>query len=365
MTTRRPSDKIQALVIGNQRYYSDPLNNPEKDARDFAQLLARLGHTVVLHTDLRLRDMDRAISSFARDVTENDGVLLYYAGHGAECSDENWLIPIDCESDSDEELQRQAKSLNQVLRALRKARFRITILDACRTHPFRGLHRGDGAKGLAQMSAPQDTLEGDLICYATGPKQTALDGRAGRNGVFTAALLKHFQAVDAPIGEVMRRVRRDVKEATGERQIPWESSSLTTDWFPARSGFTQPVRPTITAGPDEAPDDDDDDGTGSDGPALAKSLRSRLPRALRDDTAANGATVLKDRDGLGRVKIKEYNGHCRVRVRCSQDWGLPGCRHRSTQKNAAGWLEPIRVESTHDFEAVIDLYNLEWGNVAP
>ncbi len=230
----RRGDSIRALVIGNQRYQSEPLNNPEKDARDFAGLLRQLGHHVELHTDLRLREMDNAVTSFARKVKPDDGVLFYYSGHGAECNDENWLIPIDCESESDEELQRQAKSLNQVLKSLRRARFRITILDACRNHPFRGLSRGEGDKGLAQMSAPHDTLEGDLICYATAPKAVALDGRAGSNGLFTAALLKHLRDPAASIGEMMRRVRREVKEATRNRQTPWESSSLTTDWYPAR-----------------------------------------------------------------------------------------------------------------------------------
>src|SRR4029079_2708076 len=78
--------------------------------------------------------------------------------------------------------------------------------------------------GLAQVKSSIDTL----IVFATQPDNVALDG-AGRNSPFTSALLKHIQTPNAEISTVMKRVRSDVVEATGQKQIPWDHSSLRSD----------------------------------------------------------------------------------------------------------------------------------------
>ena len=224
---------VYALIIGNQAYKSDrPLANPCKDASDFAKLMASLGHETDLRLDLTLRRMDDAIKETARNISPDRGLLFYYAGHGSEFDDDNWLIPVDCRSSNDDDLTRQSLSLRKTLRAFNKARFRITILDACRVNPFRGLARGDEG-GLREFHPSQDTPEGDFICYATGPRQVAADGKAGRNGVFTGALLKHLkEASGLSISDVMTRVRNEVRASTKNRQTPWEHSSLTASWYP-------------------------------------------------------------------------------------------------------------------------------------
>lgn len=71
------------------------------------------------------------------------------------------------------------------------------------------------------------------MCLATGPKQVASDGPRGRNGPFTEALLRHFGTPGCSISEIMQWVRRDVKDATNGKQVPWEHSSLMTTWYPA------------------------------------------------------------------------------------------------------------------------------------
>ena len=55
---------------------------------------------------------------------------------------------------------------------------------------------------------------------------TALDGVAGRNSPFTAALLEHL-ADPEDIAVVLRKVREKVMRNTGGRQQPWEYWSLT------------------------------------------------------------------------------------------------------------------------------------------
>jgi len=98
----------------------------------------------------------------------------------------------------------------------------VLILDACRDNPFeRKWNRAAAGKGLAFMDAPS----GSLVAYATSPGRTAADG-AGKNGLYTEALLKYIQKRGLQIEEVFKNVRREVESKSGGKQTPWESTSL-------------------------------------------------------------------------------------------------------------------------------------------
>jgi hypothetical protein len=92
-------------------------------------------------------------------------------------------------------------------------------------------------------------------------------------------------------------------------------------------------------------------------------IKVNLPPELRNYKNAQGATVFVDTDGLQRVKVYEYQNHCRIRIRCSRDWGFRNCKHRRTARNVEGWLPAIRVDDDTSLFAALSLYNLEWGNV--
>jgi len=66
---------------------------------------------------------------------------------------------------------------------------------------------------------------GTLVAYATAPDEVAADG-SGRHSPYTTALLRWLGEPGLEIGQMFRRVREEVIQETGGRQIPWESSSL-------------------------------------------------------------------------------------------------------------------------------------------
>jgi hypothetical protein len=101
----------------------------------------------------------------------------------------------------------------------------MIILDACRNNPFETrFRRVDG--GLAQIDAPI----GSILAYATAPGKVAADGTGG-NGTYTAALLKAMDLPGAKLEDVFKQVRNEVLKESGNLQIPWESSSLTTEFY--------------------------------------------------------------------------------------------------------------------------------------
>lgn len=69
-----------------------------------------------------------------------------------------------------------------------------------------------------------------MIVYSTEPGKVAMDG-TGRNSPFTAALLQQIDTEGASISDVMIAVRNDVLKATGGKQRPFESASLTSQFF--------------------------------------------------------------------------------------------------------------------------------------
>ena len=227
------ADKRVALVIGNSAYENVPrLTNPSNDAADVAAKLKGLGFEVVEGIDLGKRDMEKRIRAFAEALSGADVGLFYYAGHGLQVDQRNFLAPIDAQLKSESDLDFEAVQLDLVLKNMvRNASTSLVFLDACRDNPLaanlaqvgRSL---DVGRGLARVETPASMM----IVYATEPGKVALDG-TGRNSPFTGALLRHIDTEGASIGDVMIAVRNDVLSETSGKQRPFESASLTGQFF--------------------------------------------------------------------------------------------------------------------------------------
>jgi hypothetical protein len=223
-----PADPRVALVVGNGAYKSSPLNNPVNDARAMARALKELGFEVLLRENITQPGFLGALREFGKRLKETGGVgLFYYAGHGMQLKGSNYLIPVDTEIQSEDEARYMAIDANQVLDKMEQAgnRLNIVILDACRDNPFARSFRSKQS-GLAQMDAPS----GMLVAFATAPGAVAYDGDSV-NGVYTKHLLRSLTIPGLPIELVLKRVREGVSQETGQKQIPWESSSLLGDFY--------------------------------------------------------------------------------------------------------------------------------------
>jgi tetratricopeptide (TPR) repeat protein len=222
------AEKRIALVIGNGEYAKfPPLTNPVNDAVDMAVNLEETGFTVRRCLNGGRREMLDTVRQFGEDLKQGGVGLFFYAGHGVQVKGENFLIPVDADIRSQDEVEDSAIKASAVLRKMETAgnRLNIIILDACRNNPLPGAYRGVD-QGLARMDAPR----GSLLVYSTAPGDVASDG-AGRNGLFTAMLLKHLKTPGLPVESMLKKVRVDVIQSSGERQTPWNSSSLTGEFF--------------------------------------------------------------------------------------------------------------------------------------
>jgi hypothetical protein len=236
-----------ALVIGNAAYPSAPLANPLNDAADMAKELEAAGFTVIRRENAKLRDMHLALREFGDKLGKNSTGLFYFAGHGVQVRGRNYLLPVDADIQREDEVAFSAMDLAAVMEKLDSARnpVNIVILDACRDNPF-GAKLQASAKGFAQMEAPAGTL----IAYSTAPGTAAADG-GGRNGLYTGHLLVEMKKPGAPIEETFRTVRAAVRRDSKGAQVPWESTSLETEFKfrPAlQVAAAAPAAPSLPAG---------------------------------------------------------------------------------------------------------------------
>ena len=219
-----------ALVIGNSDYATGPLPNPANDAKLMGDALTSLGFDVIARRNADQITMKRAIQEFGSRLEKaGPGAvgLFYYAGHGVQLSGRNYLIPTTARIEREGDVEIEAVSADWVIEQMRYARnqLNIVILDACRNNPFtRSMRSVD--HGLASMDAPA----GIIIAYSTAPGSVAADG-SGRNSPYTETLTHAMRDLHEPVEQVFKHVRVGVMNETGGKQVPWEASSLTGDFY--------------------------------------------------------------------------------------------------------------------------------------
>lgn len=224
-----------ALVIGNGAYTNvAQLPNPPNDARDIASALRDLGFKVIEGYNLDSTRMRSKIEEFSAAMPGAGVTLLYYAGHGIQVAGKNYLIPVDAKLEHPSALGLEAIEVGTVISDMEsEKRINLVFLDACRDNPLsRSLASSMGTRSLTvgQGLASVNAGIGTLITFATSPDTTALDG-SGRNSPFTTALLNHIRTPGLEVRTMLTRVRADVIKATNERQVPWDHSSLTGEFY--------------------------------------------------------------------------------------------------------------------------------------
>ncbi|CAK0764160.1 putative CASPASE_P20 domain-containing protein [Gammaproteobacteria bacterium] len=235
-----------ALVIGNGDYqdtnHLTKLRNPTNDAEDVSKALRGFGFEVITGKNMTRRAMKEAIATLGRKAGNAEVALFYFAGHGIQSKNQNYLMPVDATVHSLAEVAEEGVSLNYPLDEMDNAKSKINIvmLDACRNNPFTGEFRGGGGRGLAP---PSDMPKGTVIVYATDPGNTAEDGQE-RNGLFTAGLRVAFAGKDLSLDGVLTVASEWVEEKSNRRQTPYVNGPKTVQkhfYFSSPSGGKQPA----------------------------------------------------------------------------------------------------------------------------
>ena len=215
-----------ALVIGNDSYSSLPsLNNAVNDSKAMSDALRQVNFEVYYYKNLSKRQMEEALNNFSKKLSKDDVGMFYFAGHGIQADNRNFLIPVGENVKKPSDVQFEGVDVDRVMASLKDSRnfLNIVVLDACRNSLDT---RGGMNRGLTVTDAPQ----GSIVAFATSPGKTASDGDSG-NSPFTKNLIRVMQRKGLKIEDVFKEVRVAVSRETNGEQVPQELSQLVSDFY--------------------------------------------------------------------------------------------------------------------------------------
>jgi tetratricopeptide (TPR) repeat protein len=217
-----------ALIIGNDAYAISPLKNAVNDARAMDAALRASNFRTILVENAKKADMESKIGEFLDMLGPDDTALFFYAGHGVQIANENFLVPVDFVPGNStiSSAKFSCMSVAQILR-------RTEPQARQEEHRHSGrLPEQSGGGEILPGSGPRAAAEsgqGNLYRLLHRPGQVAADNPDGHNSWFTEALSEYVgqPALTIEINEVFNRVKKRVSDATDGRQTPWTTSSLT------------------------------------------------------------------------------------------------------------------------------------------
>jgi hypothetical protein len=224
--------RYHALVIGNNNYeFMNPLATARNDARVIGRLLEeRYGFIVTRLEDATRNEIMTALNTLRQTLTEEDNLLIYYAGHGTldEANDRGHWQPVDAKPE-DTTAWLSNTSLTDLL-TIMAARHVLVIADSC----YSGALTRSSATSLrsgqtaAQRAADVIALnkKRSRTALASGGLAPVLDMGRGGHSVFAGALIDALNSnVDVLDGQrLMLQIRAHVAQAAYDRdrfeQVP-------------------------------------------------------------------------------------------------------------------------------------------------
>ncbi|MGH8502243.1 MAG: caspase family protein [Gammaproteobacteria bacterium] len=188
--------KYHALIIGNNEYPNLPdLDTAVNDAKEADELLRTLyGFETTLLLNADRYAILSALNDLRGTLTENDNLLIYYAGHGEldQVNLQGYWLPVDAEPDSTANWISNI-AVTELLNAM-SAKHVLVIADSCYSGAMTRSSIARLQAGMSDetfykwMSVMAKTRSRTVL--TSGGEQPVLDAGGGEHSVFARALFK-------------------------------------------------------------------------------------------------------------------------------------------------------------------------------
>ena len=223
------AERRVALVIGNNDYQNIvKLEKAVNDANSVSAELKKVGFEVQTLNNVGQKKMNQAINDFVQKVSGGGVGVFFFAGHGLQINNQNFLVPVDMDQPREpDDVADQAISVPvlQDKLAAAKAKYTLLVLDACRNNPLpKKAGRSIGStRGLAMTNSPS----GQTVLYSAGANQEALDSLGASdnnpNGLFTREFLPMISQPGVSSTDALKKTRSMVikkAKSVGHEQQP-------------------------------------------------------------------------------------------------------------------------------------------------
>ena len=179
-----------ALVIGNNDYQNLPkLRTATNDALAITHLLQNAyGFRVRLLTNATRSDILLAINAYRRELTPNDNLLIYYAGHGwlDKDADQGYWLPVNATRDNQINWISN-NAITSEIRAIQAKRI-IVVADSCYSGKLtRGVHVIQRSPNYLRRISQKKAR----VVLSSGGLEPVLDqGGNGNHSVFASAFIE-------------------------------------------------------------------------------------------------------------------------------------------------------------------------------
>jgi uncharacterized caspase-like protein len=223
--------RYHALVIGNNDYrLIRPLRTAVTDATEVAAVLReQYGFTVTLLLNANRYDMLSALNAARARLTENDNLLVYYAGHGQldRINQRGHWLPVDAEPDSPANWISNI-SVTDILNAMTVQQL-LVVADSCYSGAMTRsavprLEPGLGDDARAQVIRAMARKRSRLL-LTSGGVEPVVDSAGGPHSPFAQTfldLLRRNRGV-LPAQDLFRQLQVQVMTAVqglDVRQVP-------------------------------------------------------------------------------------------------------------------------------------------------
>ncbi|CAF0988623.1 unnamed protein product [Didymodactylos carnosus] len=187
--------------------------------------MARSHRSSSQHRKLALiisNDMMENIQHFAKTTTPDDLILFYYYGHSYQSGGENYLIPAEDDTKTNEALDLLPIKVKNIIKRLaetRRSYETILIFDCCRPYLWPSASTSNptiSGQGLVEIKPPARTF----IQFACDANRTS------PADLFTKHLLKSITQENVDITGVFRRIVADVCLESNKCQRPLSMKGL-------------------------------------------------------------------------------------------------------------------------------------------
>jgi len=234
--------RTRAILIGADHFPADPVHLPALpavannlsalvDALTDASVLGLPHENIDVLANPSVVEMQTAIAHAAEEA--EDGLIVYYAGHGLIAQGRLHLTARDS---TESRIEFSGVDIQKVREAVRAspARKRIVLLDCCYSGGAMGAMSG-GAKGA--VASAIDDFAGSYVMTASAATQTALAPPGASHTLFTENLLAVLREGVEGAGEglrlpvVFQAVRKRLRDLPGAPE-PQQSSTQTLNMAP-------------------------------------------------------------------------------------------------------------------------------------
>jgi tetratricopeptide (TPR) repeat protein len=217
-----------ALVIGNAQYPDNDsvMKDVSNDTQDVAEELRRNGFEVERSLNVTGDGMRAALERFYRKIRNDSVALFFFDGFGVQSARQTYLLGIDAPIWEEKDVVRDGFNLETIIQEMsnRGALVKIALIDAARRNPFERRIRRYSA-GLAPAVTPSNTL----VMYSTALGSVISSAPTDRS-LFVTELLREIRAPGTTAEQAFRNTQAGVVSASRGEQVPWLSSSMTTDF---------------------------------------------------------------------------------------------------------------------------------------